>query len=159
MVALLEVQRVLKQEGLVLFSTFGPDTLKEIRQAWSEVDHHAHVHTFLDMHDVGDRLLAAGLSDPVMDTDRFQLQYQSIEQGLQELKALGITNILNDRKVVAKDRFKRFERALRSFYTPEKKLLLTFEIAYGHAWKSAKALTKESEFYISLALLKKELSK
>ena len=68
-----EVRRVLTPEGLFIFSTFGPDTLKELRAAWAKADGYNHVNHFLDMHDVGDALVRAGLSEPVLDVDRLQL--------------------------------------------------------------------------------------
>ncbi|MCH9712333.1 MAG: methyltransferase domain-containing protein, partial [Proteobacteria bacterium] len=55
-----EIHRVLKNDGLILFSTFGPDTLKELKKSWSVVDNDTHVNTFTDMHDIGDQLLNTG---------------------------------------------------------------------------------------------------
>ena len=66
---------ILKPEGLFVFSTFGPDTLRELRSAWAEADTYNHVNRFLDMHDVGDALVRAGLLEPVLDVDRLQLTY------------------------------------------------------------------------------------
>ena len=63
-------RRVLKPGGLLLFTTFGPDTLTELRQSWAAVDGRAHVNDFLDMHDIGDALVHAGFAEPVMDAER-----------------------------------------------------------------------------------------
>ncbi|MBB3228007.1 malonyl-CoA O-methyltransferase [Luteibacter sp. Sphag1AF] len=87
-----ECARVLKPGGLLTFSTFGPDTLKELREAWSQADQHAHVARFLDMHDVGDAMLTAGLRDPVLFAERYTLTYPDPKALLAELKGLGATN-------------------------------------------------------------------
>ena len=67
--ALAEMNRVLAVDGLATFTTFGPDTLKELRAAFSEVDGNVHVSRFVDMHDIGDMLVAAGFADPVMEME------------------------------------------------------------------------------------------
>jgi malonyl-CoA O-methyltransferase len=66
---------VLRPGGLLLFSTFGPDTLKELRAAWRAADGHTHVSRFIDMHDLGDALVRAGLGEPVMDMEHLTLTY------------------------------------------------------------------------------------
>ncbi len=93
-----EWRRVMKPGALLLFSSFGPDTLHELRSAWAAVDAGAHVNPFFDMHTVGDALLAAGFRDPVLETDRFSLSYSSPSSLLQELKAIGASNALQNRK-------------------------------------------------------------
>uniref|UniRef100_UPI0022505581 methyltransferase domain-containing protein n=1 Tax=Dyella silvatica TaxID=2992128 RepID=UPI0022505581 len=70
-----ECARVLKPGGMLTFSTFGPDTLKELRAAWAQADQQPHVSRFLDMHDLGDAMIAAGLRDPVLDVDRYTMTY------------------------------------------------------------------------------------
>ena len=87
-----ECARVLKPGGALVFSTFGPDTLKELRAAWASADQQSHVSRFLDMHDVGDALIAAGLRDPVLDVDRYTLTYSEPKMLLKELKGLGATH-------------------------------------------------------------------
>ncbi|CAN5277553.1 hypothetical protein BH10PSE19_BH10PSE19_03040 [soil metagenome] len=74
-----EWQRLLKPGGLLMFSTVGPDTLLELRQSWAKVDNYSHIHSFLDMHDIGDELLQTGFSDPVMDRDDFTLTYEAVQ--------------------------------------------------------------------------------
>ena len=93
-----EWRRVLKVDALVAFTSFGPDTLMELRQAWAQVDQGAHVNRFLDMHDVGDALLRAGFKDPVLSTERYTLSYPSVRALLAELKAIGATNALHARR-------------------------------------------------------------
>lgn len=91
------VRRVLRPGGLFLFSSFGPDTLYELRAAWSRVDDDVHVHRFADMHDVGDALVRAGFRDPVMDTESLVLEYPDPASVMRELKAVGATNAASAR--------------------------------------------------------------
>lgn len=135
-----ETKRVLKPNGLFLFSTFGPDTLKELRFSWARVDDYPHVHLFYDLHDIGDALLKARFADPVMDTEYITLTYKMARQSLKELRACGMYNILRDRKktVTEKKLFEKFMAAYETFRQPDGLLPNTYEIAYGHAWKVEK---------------------
>jgi malonyl-CoA O-methyltransferase len=90
--ALAEFRRVLRPDGLLLFSTFGPDTLKELRAAFADVDRMPHVSRFIDMHDIGDALLASGFRDPVLERDDFTLTYIDARDLMRELRAIGATN-------------------------------------------------------------------
>ena len=119
-----EFERVLSPEGLLLFSTLGPDTLKELRAAAGS----SRVHAFIDMHDLGDMLVAAGLSAPVMDMELITIDYRAGEQLLGDLRASGQTNARADRRRGLSGR--RFLEEFRR--TP---LRATFEVVYGHAWK------------------------
>ena len=84
-----EVRRSLRPEGSFLFSTFGPLTLTELRSAWGAVDAGSHVSDFIDMHDLGDGLLAAGFSDPVMASQLIPLTYTDVRALMMDLKAWG----------------------------------------------------------------------
>ena len=84
----LEVARVLEVGGAFLFSTLGPDTLMELRAAWAEVDDYPHVHEFIDMHNLGDALVAAGFSEPVLDTDRVIVTYKDVPRWLRNCALL-----------------------------------------------------------------------
>jgi malonyl-CoA O-methyltransferase len=119
-----EFERVLAPEGLVFFSTLGPDTLKELRAAAGA----ARVHAFIDMHDLGDLLVAAGFSAPVMDMELIAIDYRAGEQLLDDLRASGQTNARADRRRGLSGR-----RFLEQFRTAP--LRATFEVVYGHAWK------------------------
>lgn len=133
-----EVSRVLEPGGLFLFSTFGPDTLKELRAAFASVDGHDHVNTFVDMHDLGDALVAAGLADPVMEMEMITLEYASVEAVARDLKAIGARNALpgRPRGLSGRARWKRmaesYERHRRDGALPA-----SWEVIYGHAWKVA----------------------
>ncbi len=93
-----EWRRVLRPDALLLATSFGPDTLKELRLAWASVDQQPHVNVFFDMHDIGDQMLAAGFTDPVLETERFTLTYPDVPALLNELKAIGATNAMQARK-------------------------------------------------------------
>jgi len=87
-----EFRRVLRPGGWLFFSSFGPDTLTELRQSWAEVDNDPHVNVFLDMHDVGDRLIAAGFRNPMLDVEHYSLRYSDPKLLMRELKGIGAGN-------------------------------------------------------------------
>ncbi|GLS04512.1 malonyl-[acyl-carrier protein] O-methyltransferase 1 [Chitiniphilus shinanonensis] len=134
--ALAECHRVLRPGGLLMFSTLGPDTLKELRAAFEGVDRHSHVNRFIDMHDVGDALGRAGLTTPVMDMELITMTYPDARSVMRDLKAIGAHNVTEGRpegmmgkrawrKVV--EQYERFRHA--------GELPCTYEVVYGHAWK------------------------
>lgn len=130
-----EFRRVLRPGGLLLFTSFGPDTLTELRQCWAKVDGNIHVSSFADMHDVGDALLRAGLVGPVMDAERLTLTYDSLKTLLQDLKGIGAVNATagRSRGLTGKSRL----RALADAYEELRqrgRLPATYEVVYGHAW-------------------------
>jgi malonyl-CoA O-methyltransferase len=134
-----DMRRVLAPNGLFSFTTFGPDTLKELRQAFSGIDTHTHVSRFVDMHDVGDALIRAGFAEPVMDIEYFTLTYDTLRELMHDLKALGAHNATQGRPhgLSGKAGWRRLEanyEALRR----DGKLPLTYEVVYGHAWRGTK---------------------
>ena len=131
-----EVARVLKPNGLFMFTTFGPDTLKELRSAFRAVDDKPHVNRFIDMHDIGDILGSAGFADPVMDQEIVTLTYAELTPLLKELKGLGAHNVLNGRNrgLIGRERWQRMVAAYKAFRN-DGRLPATFEVVYGHAWK------------------------
>ncbi len=133
--ALAEVRRVLKPQGLFLFSTFGPDTLKELRAAWAEADTYNHVNRFLDVHDVGDALVRAGLVEPVLDVDRLQVAYADALTLMRDLKSIGARNTTagRPRSLAGRARLQRVLDAYESF-RKDGRLPATYEIVYGAAW-------------------------
>lgn len=131
-----EMHRVLEPGGLLLFSSFGPDTLKELRAAFREVDRHTHVHRFIDLHDVGDLLVAGGFADPVMDMEVVTLTYSRVRELMRDLKAIGARNMTLGRRAGLGGRSWLDRLALNyEAYRRDGRLPATFEVIYGHAWK------------------------
>ena len=130
-----ECARVLKPGGLLAFSSFGPDTLKELRAAWASVDQRSHVGRFLDMHDVGDAMLAAGLRDPVLDVDRYTLTYSEPRALLRELQGLGATHAdaARERTLTGKSHYRRMLAAYETMRV-DGRIPATWEVVTAHAW-------------------------
>ncbi len=130
-----ECRRALRPGGLFMFSTFGPDTLNELRAAWHAVDERPHVHGFLDMHDIGDLLVRAGFAEPVMDVERFALTYADVLDVLRDLKRLGAHNAANARArgLTGKATFRRFRQAYETLRV-DGRIPATYEAVYGLAW-------------------------
>ncbi len=112
-----EVKRVLSEEGLFIFSYYGPDTLKELQPAQA----------FIDMHDLGDDLIRLQMSDPILDSEQITVEYDNISDALADLTANGEIALLNS----------------EATYSQDDEVELTYEIVYGHAWKSAKPMTSK----------------
>ena len=142
-----EFRRVLAPGGLVMFTTFGPDTLKELRASWSEADGFNHVNAFTDMHDIGDTLLHVGFTDPVMDMEMMRLTYQDTYQLMRELKLIGAQNKTIGRPpgLTGKGRLQKLGAAYEAFRTPEGVLPATYEVIYGHAWAPEQILHTTTE--------------
>ena len=135
--ALLEAKRVLKPGGLFVFSTFGPDTLKELRSSWAAVDTANHVNQFIDMHDIGDALLFDGFAEPVMEAEVLTVTYNSVDEIMHDLKAIG-ANVTAQRsrtglggKAVLQNLRDNYEQFRQNNLLPA-----SYEIIYGHAWKA-----------------------
>lgn len=131
-----EFLRVLRPGGALLFTTFGPDTLHELRASWAAADGRSHVNRFLDMHDVGDMFLRAGFADPVLDVERFTLTYPDLRDLFTDLKTLGAHNVTNGRarSLTGRGRWRVVHEAYETFRR-EGALPATYEVIYGHAWK------------------------
>jgi len=132
---LAEIARVLRPRGLLSFSTFGPDTLAELRAAWRAADGHMHVHPFADMHDIGDGLVRAGLVEPVLDVSRYTLTYPDLRSLMRDLKAIGAQNAATERTrgLTGRGRLQQVEAAYESFRA-DGVLPATYEVVFGQAW-------------------------
>lgn len=153
-----EWKRVLQVDGLVMFASFGPDTLRELREAAQEALPNARPVPFVDMHDLGDMMVASGLASPVMDVEHLTLTYRTPQDLLREVWALG-ANPRDDRwpALSAGRRARRLLDALAARRTVDGRIPLTFEIAYGHAWNPAPHASGVS--VVSVASLKQQLSR
>ena len=136
--------RVLRSDGLFMFSTFGPDTLKELRVATATDPDHVHVSRFIDMHDIGDALVRNGFTAPVLDVELFVMTYDDVRGVMRDLKDIGAHNAAHGRqrglggKGFLQGLTERYER-----FRDQGKLPATFEVVYGHAWKLQAATLPE----------------
>jgi malonyl-CoA O-methyltransferase len=135
-VAFQEAARIGKPGGLFMFATFGPSTLIELRDSWFEVDQRPHVHQFIDMHDIGDSLMKAGFSQPVVDAEIIKLEYNDFRQVLNDLKNIGASNADKNRNkgLMTPGRLKKLEAAYREKGFQDGKFIASYEVIYGHAW-------------------------
>lgn len=149
-------------DGFLMFSCFGPDTLRELRTLYQSLGWPAPAHEFTDMHDWGDMLVAAGFAEPVMDMERIELTFETPQRLLQELRELG-RNLHPARPAGLRGRAWRdqLHAALRQLADPmqEGRLKLTFEIIYGHAFRPQRRLAVAAETTLSLDEMRATLRK
>jgi malonyl-CoA O-methyltransferase len=136
--AFAEVRRVLRPGGFFAFSTFGPATLQELRGAWAAADSYSHVNHFLDVHELGSALIRAGLAEPVLDVDRFEVTYPDALALMRDLKTIGAHNVTQGRprSLLGRTHLARMQQA----YEKERRggvLPATFEVIYGASWGAA----------------------
>ncbi len=154
-----EFMRVLRPDGLLMFSTFGPDTLRELRQAWAIADGVEKPHTsqFIDMHDIGDMMVHNQFADPVMDAERMTLTYEKVSGLVKDLKTLGAHNAASDRQrgMTGKKRWQAMENAYEDFRV-EGRLPASYEVVYGHAWrpKQLKQVEVNGEVHVPVDLIR-----
>jgi len=149
-----EMHRVLRPEGLLMFATFGPDTLWELREVWSEVDSAVHVHRFIDMHHLGDALVDAGFQLPVVDVDYLTVTHRTAMACLKDLKSIGANNAAaeRDRGLMPRRKLRELERAYEKRRNNEGLIETTYELVYGHAWASELRQSQEADGAISVPL-------
>ena len=127
--------RVLAPRGLLMFATFGPDTLKELRGAFSQIDDAPHIHRFADLHDIGDMLVNAGFANPVMEMEIVTLTYADLKSLMVDLKGIGAHNaaMMRRRGLLGKAAWQKLEQAYEQ-HRLAGRLPATYEVIYGHAW-------------------------
>lgn len=151
-----EWRRVLRVDGLLMFSCFGPDTFKEVRAAFAPIDDAAHALSFVDMHDFGDMLVNAGFATPVMDMETVTVTYDSIDKLMADVRAWGGNPLLTRRRtLLGRHAWRRLCDGLEQFRRDDGKLPLTFEIVYGHAFRPVPKTTSSGEAIIRLDFPKK----
>jgi malonyl-CoA O-methyltransferase len=155
-----EAQRILSVDGLLMFSTFGPDTLKELNQAFAGTDRYSHVNRFVDMHDIGDMLVHAGFADPVIDMECITMTYADLKDLMMDLKLIGAHNVTQGRQrgLTGKDIWQQMQINYEQLRVAGK-LPATFEIIYGHAWKPQARVAAEGYQIIKLDSLKRSIKK
>lgn len=136
----------LRPNGLLLFATFGPDTLRELRAAWRQVDDDNHVGSFIDMHDIGDALGRAGFESPVLDVEKFTLTYDNLIALARDLKAIGAHNVTagRSRALTGRQRWLCLEAAYEAF-RQDRRLPATYEVTFAHAWKPLTGNSTDSQ--------------
>lgn len=150
-----ECLRVLRPGGLLMFTTFGPGTLAELRDAWGSVDGDSHVNPFLDMHDIGDALVRARFADPVMDADRLTLTYDHLHDLMRDLKVLGAGNATRGRPraMTGRARLAAVTQAYEA-HRRDGRLPASYEVLFGHAWAPlARASTAGGEVAVPLSAI------
>lgn len=146
--------RVLKPGGLLMFSTFGPDTLKELRSCWGQIDDAVHVNEFTDMHDVGDGLLQTGFADPVMEAETITVNYESVDKLMEDLRAIGANATAEGGRtgLTTPSVLTKLRRAY-DVYRMDMLLPASYEVVYGHAWKPAASQTEKHELRVNITEL------
>jgi malonyl-CoA O-methyltransferase len=141
-----EWRRVLRVDGLLMFSNFGPDTFRELRSAFAAMDETPHSLPFVDMHDFGDQLVEAGFTTPVMDMEQITVTYDTPQALLADVRAFGGNPLATRRRgLVGRAAWQRMLDALEAGRRPDGKLGLTFEVIYGHAFRPAPKVTAAGE--------------
>jgi len=133
---LAEFARIAKPGSLLMFASFGPGTLQELAASWEDLDRHPHVHQFVDMHDVGDAMLAAGFTNPVVDAERIRMEYGEFRMLLGDLKNIGATNaeVSRRRGLMTPAKLRSLEARYREHGFEDGKFVASYEVVYGHAW-------------------------
>jgi malonyl-CoA O-methyltransferase len=154
-----EFRRILAPQGLLCFTTLGPDTLRELRSAWAQVDGAAHVNPFIDMHDIGDALVRAGFASPVLDVEHFTLTYADVRGVAADLKAVGARNAsrLRRKGLSSPRKFAAMQAAYEQFRR-ESRLPATYEVVFAHAWAPTAASGRAGDgSEVSLEEIKRQL--
>ena len=149
-----EFLRILKPQGLLTFSTFGPDTLMELRAAWEQVDTNIHVHDFVDMHNIGDALVQHQFDTPVMDVDYLKVTHKDLRSVLRDLKQAGINNAATCRArgLLGKGKLDKLEKVMDRSRNEQGLIESTYEIVYGHAWAPTQIVLDETAGDVAVPL-------
>ena len=151
-----EWRRALRLDGLLMFSCFGPDTFREVRDAFAAADLYPHALPFVDMHDFGDMLVETGFSTPVLDMEIITVTYDTAEKLLADVRAFGGNPLTTRRRgLMGKAAWQRMLAALEKMRRPDGKLGLSFEVIYGHAFRPAPRVTRNGEAIIRFDLPRK----
>lgn len=144
-----EWARVMRVDGLLMFSAFGPDTFLQLREAYSSLGIRPPVLPFVDLHDYGDMLVEAGFADPVMDMEKLNITYSSVDKLLSDVRALG-GNPLQERAsgLTGRHRWKALRNALDQQKGSDEQISLTVEVIYGHAFLPSPKKTRSGESII-----------
>lgn len=141
-----EWRRALSRDGALMFSCFGPETLSLVREAFRLADAYEHVLPFMEMHDLGDRMVEAGFPSPVLDREMLMVTYQAPEKLLADVRAFGGNPLERRRRsLMGKAAFGRVREFLENEKDADGKISLSFEIIYGHAFCSVQSEERQNE--------------
>ncbi len=147
---------MLRVDGLLMFSCFGPDTFKELRAAFAKVDAAPHALPFVDMLDFVDMLVEVGFSSPVMDMETITITYETVDKLMADVRAWGGNPLATRRRgLLGRRAWGRVVQALEQSRRADGKIPLTFEIIYGHAFRPVPRTTSRGETIVRFDLPKK----
>lgn len=149
--------RTLAPGGLLMFATFGPDTLKELRGAFAYIDATPHVNRFADLHDIGDMLVNAGFANPVMEMEILTLTYADLKSLMIDLKGIGAHNaaVMRRRGLLGKSAWQALEREYEC-HRVDGRLPATYEVIYGHAWVGDKTRREDGRQVIQFKIAERQ---
>jgi len=138
-----QVKKILKPGGLFIFSTFGPNTLNELREITENLFNEKTTSTFIDMHNVGDLLMHSGFSDPVLDVENFTMTYKEVDKLFMDIKSIGATNgnVSKNRGLSGRSFTKKIVEKYEA-YRNNNLLPASYEVIYGHAWNIPKTTSE-----------------
>jgi malonyl-CoA O-methyltransferase len=149
-------------DGFLMFSCFGPDTLRELRRIYAQLGWPPPSHEFTDMHDWGDMLVHSGFAEPVMDMERITLTFTSPQTLIAELRGLGRNlHVARYSRLRGREWLRRLQAEMQTQLTPDGaqgRLQMTFEVIYGHAFKPAPRLALKAETHVTLDEMRRALS-
>ncbi len=152
--------RALAVDGFLMFSSFGPDTLRELRAVYADAGWPAPHPPFIDMHDLGDMMVHGGFADPVMDQETIDLTWSSPEALLAELRSLGGHLGPARSAGLRTPRWRaRLLQALAARAGADGRIAMRFELVYGHAYKAAPRPRRGEAAVVSLEHLRTGLPK
>ena len=149
--------RTLAPGGLLMFATFGPDTLKELRSAFAHIDDAPHVNRFADLHDIGDMLVNAGFANPVMEMEILTLTYADLKSLMTDLKGIGAHNaaVVRRRGLLGKSAWQKLEQEYER-HRKDGRLPATYEVIYGHAWVGDKTRREDGRQVIQFKIAERQ---
>jgi len=152
-----DCHRTLAPGGLLMFATFGPDTLKELRTAFANIDAAPHVNRFADLHDIGDMLVNAGFSNPVMEMEMLTLTYADLKALMIDLKGIGAHNaaVTRRRGLMGKSAWQKLVQAYE-VHRRDARLPASFEVIYGHAWAGDKTRREDGRQVIEFNIAQRQ---
>lgn len=152
-----DCHRSLAPGGLMMFATFGPDTLKELRAAFANIDSTPHVNRFADLHDIGDMLVNTGFANPVMEMEMLTLTYHDLKALMIDLKGIGAHNaaVARRRGLMGKSAWQKLEQEYEC-HRIEARLPATYEVIYGHAWAGDKTRREDGRQVIEFNIAQRQ---